>query len=141
MYNESDIVLCHQRWKLWLLHIIAHSKSIQYICLWLWNFTKHNRANLVNKWIMEVMRQGSRNLRFQQRNIRSAWQKRLGFCLGINRFRVQVWSLPQKENQLLSISTNLKFTNFSEKSKFYDNNWSKPKSDIDLFHTRISGLA
>ena len=40
------------------------------------------------------------------------------------------------KRSLLKIWTNLRFTNFSQKSKVYGNNCSKPKIDINFSHTR-----
>ena len=91
--------------------------------------------NLTYTGIMEGMRQKFRSLRFWEGNIRSSlWQKRLDFCLEINKFWVRVWSLPKEKYELLKIWTNIKFTKFSEKSKFCSDKWSKPKSEINPSH-------
>ena len=86
------VVKIHQWWILWLLHNIIEWISIHY--LWLKNSTKHSEVNLAHTWIIGKTRLDFRSLRFQEGNITNVRQKRLGFCLRINRFWVRVLPFP-----------------------------------------------
>ena len=79
------------------------------------------------------MNQGSDETRIQGRNTRSIWQKQLELCLTGSKF--ESYHYHWKNINCLRF---FKFTNFSQKSKVCGNNWRKPKSDINPFHTRIS---
>ena len=139
LYNKSNIICCvvkvHQWCKPWLRLIVIEWKSIHYFACGLEIPLSITEPNLAYTGIMEGMRQKFRSLRFWEGNIRSSlWQKRLDFCLEINKFWVRVWSLPKEKYELLKIWTNIKFTKFSEKSKFCSDKWSKPKSEINPSH-------
>ena len=121
LYNKSNIICCvvkvHQWCKPWLRLIVIEWKSIHYFACGLEIPLSITERNLAYTGIMEGMRQKFRSLRFWEGNIRSSlWQKRLDFCLEINKFWVRVWSLPKEKYELLKIWTNIKFTKFSEKA-------------------------
>ena len=108
---------------LWtLLHIIIEWKCIYWFACGLETSPSTTKQNLAHTWIMEKMILKFRSLRFQEGNIKSVWQNRLGVCLGISRFWV------------------LKFTNFFHKSKICGSNLNKAKSDINPSHLRQSGF-